>query len=538
MPENHLPVKLPILPVSYFQGRTGNPLAQDNEWKKTTCPECSRPAERETDTMDTFMDSSWYFFRFLDTKNSKLPVAPTKANRGMPVDIYVGGVEHAILHLLYARFVSKFLATTSLWPAGSTVQGEPFKHLITQGMVHGKTYSDPSTGRFLRPDEVDMTTPSAPVIKSNGLRPKTSFEKMSKSKYNGVDPCATIATYGADATRAHMLFQAPVSDVLEWDESKITGVQRWLTRVLKLATAFWYPKPELERFKPHPDIDIRIIPLLQSLRDTGMLRAASVMQNALSPYNIPEEELIEALEPAEAELLHKLHGTITSVTHSYSSTYSLNTVVSDLMTLTNTIWDTPHASDCTPVLKHNATMHLLRMLAPIAPGVAEEAWHTLHDCTNMLIRNLPEHPLCTLTASTGPSIFTFGFPFPDTDTMPLLTPTIQCVVQFDGKRKFDTAIRKVPEHIQSSREDDIKRHVLTELLKTEMGQKFLGAEGAIWATTSEKRCHEVWACVPWGWSVVVAKRGKIVNLVSPGRERRKSKRRKDAEVGKEEDVGS
>ncbi|CBX96909.1 hypothetical protein LEMA_P100400.1 [Plenodomus lingam JN3] len=200
IPEEDLPVKLPDLPDSFFQGRKGNPLAEDENWKKTSCPKCGSAAERETDTMDTFMDSSWYFFRFLDPKNQEALVDPDKANAGMPVDLYVGGVEHAILHLLYARFISKFLATTSTWPQGKMVNGEPFLRLITQGMVHGETYTDPATGRFLRPDEVDLTNRSKPVIRATGLTPNKSYEKMSKSKYNGVDPGVTIAKYGADAT--------------------------------------------------------------------------------------------------------------------------------------------------------------------------------------------------------------------------------------------------------------------------------------------------------------------------------------------------
>ena len=124
------------MPDSFFEGRKGNPLAEDENWKKTACPKCGSAAERETDTMDTFMDSSWYFFRFLDPKNEHALVDPTKTNSGMPVDLYVGGVEHAILHLLYARFISKFLATTSSWPKGHLTNGEPFTRLITQGMVH------------------------------------------------------------------------------------------------------------------------------------------------------------------------------------------------------------------------------------------------------------------------------------------------------------------------------------------------------------------------------------------------------------------
>ena len=156
--------------------------------------------------------------------------SPAKvADALLPVDIYIGGIEHAILHLLYARFVSKFLATTSLWPGGLSphIRGEPFKKLISQGMVHGKTFSDPHSGRFLRAHELDLNDLATPKILGTGETPKVSFEKMSKSKHNGVDPTTCIQTYGADVVRAHMLFQAPVTEILEWDELRIIGIQRW-----------------------------------------------------------------------------------------------------------------------------------------------------------------------------------------------------------------------------------------------------------------------------------------------------------------------
>ncbi|KAK3044044.1 coenzyme A transporter, partial [Coniosporium uncinatum] len=186
VPVEHLPIQLPKLSSEHFSGRGGNPLEASENWVNVPCPTCDAPAKRETDTMDTFMDSSWYFFRFADPHNEKAPVSSSVADANLPVDVYIGGVEHAILHLLHARFLSKFLATTSLWPSGGGAgnQGEPFRKLITQGMVYGKTYTDPRNGRFLKPDEVDLSDPSHPVMKISAEKPNISFEKMSKSKYN------------------------------------------------------------------------------------------------------------------------------------------------------------------------------------------------------------------------------------------------------------------------------------------------------------------------------------------------------------------
>ncbi|KAF2128817.1 leucyl-tRNA synthetase [Dothidotthia symphoricarpi CBS 119687] len=512
VPEQDLPVKLPILPAAFFQGSKGNPLAENKTWKKTTCPKCGSAAERETDTMDTFMDSSWYFFRFLDPKNKTALMDPAKANDGMPVDVYVGGVEHAILHLLYARFISKFLATTPSWPEGNLVNGEPFKQLITQGMVHGKTFTDPENGRFLRPDEVNRADPSKPLIKASGLPPNVSFEKMSKSKYNGVDPGATIAKYGADATRAHMLFQAPVSEVLEWDEKKITGVQRWLQRVIRLSSAFWWPDQELARFKcsTPTDPDETLVTILQ--RESLDVKGE---------FTKTEDAVINALLPIEAHLWTKTQQTIASVTDSYSKTHSLNTVISDLMTLTNTIWDAPHVSATTPLLKWYAMLHLIRMLAPIAPGVGEEAWDRL--ASNTTPRG---HKF-----QTRLSVFATGFPTPDLDILAKINVTVRCVIQLNGKRKFDTDILKMPESIKAASKRPVaEQWVLQQLLDSEEGHEWLDRKtGRIWragaskedaaahaagADAEEEDMEEQKYTIPRGWKLVIVNGGKLVNFVS------------------------
>jgi leucyl-tRNA synthetase len=481
VPEKDLPVKLPDLPDSFFAGRKGNPLAEDETWKSTICPTCGSAAERETDTMDTFMDSSWYFFRFLDPKNENAIVDPQKTNSGMPVDLYVGGVEHAILHLLYARFISKFLATTPVYPKGYLNKGEPFSRLITQGMVHGETFTDPENGRFLRPDEVDLTNPSKPVIVATGITPNVSYEKMSKSKYNGVDPGATIAKYGADATRAHMLFQAPVGDVLEWDEKKITGVQRWLSRVIRLSITCSVPSSQ----PLDPDAK-----LLTTLRD---------FSTSTDPTSVSRDALISVLTPSERALWIKTQQITASVTESYSKTYALNTVVSDLMTLTNTIWDTPH---CSPLLKWHATNRLVRMLAPIAPGVAEEAWEILTSVTG---------------SNTHETVFATGFPEADMDVVPLLTSTHRCVVQVDGKRKFEVDIPRLPSDISPKNIKLVTRFMLQSLATTAEGKDWLDREtGKLWKLADEEMGEsEEYGVVPEGWKVITVNGGGLCNLVGP-----------------------
>jgi leucyl-tRNA synthetase len=523
VPETNLPVELPNLPDSFFQGRSGNPLAEDENWKKTSCPKCNATAERETDTMDTFMDSSWYFFRFLDPKKQSEIVRPEKANKGMPVDLYVGGVEHAILHLLYARFISKFLATTPVWPAGNLVKGEPFKRLITQGMVHGQTFTDPSTGRFLKPSEVDVSSPSQPKIKATGATPNVSFEKMSKSKYNGVDPASTIAKYGADATRAHMLFQAPITDVLEWDEAKITGVQRWLQRILRLSSAFWFPDQELQRFTLPTSIDADL---------PSIIARYNAAKN--KPYHLCDKEPASILTTEEAKLWTKLHGTVVSVTESYAQTYSLNTIISDLMTLTNIVWETPHTSELTAWLKWHTLTHLLRMLAPIAPGVAEESWQNLRLNT----RREADNPLST---DITPSVLHAGFPSPNTDKdlIPSLNPLKTVVVQVDGKRKFalEVTLSRIDpskQHIMQEAKQKEKREMVEQIRVSEQGRVWFDrAEGKLWQMSKGEESSTVWHDIPADVNVVVVGT-RLVNFVTKEGKKEKKKKGKTEEGGPEE----
>jgi leucyl-tRNA synthetase len=227
MPDDQLPVTLPE--DVEFSGRGASPLAQLGDWVNVPCPTCDRPARRETDTMDTFIDSSWYFLRYTDAKNPEAAFEQAKVNGWMPVDQYVGGIEHAILHLLYSRFITKVLRDRGLLSCD-----EPFERLLTQGMVQNTAYKNPKTGKYVAP--ADVADPANPVDPTTGDGLEVFYEKMSKSKYNGVDPKSVLTKYGADTARMFILFKAPPEKDLEWDDADVEGQFRFLNRVWRLVT--------------------------------------------------------------------------------------------------------------------------------------------------------------------------------------------------------------------------------------------------------------------------------------------------------------
>ena len=201
------------------------------------CPICGEKAHRETDTMDTFMCSSWYYLRFADPLNSQRPFDKDIVDEWLPVDQYVGGIEHAILHLLYARFFTKALHDRNL--IGFK---EPFNRLLTQGMVQGLTYRNTKNGSYISPELVsDEGDPRDP---ESGDKLEVLFEKMSKSKYNGVDPAVVIDRYGADTARMFILFKAPPEKDLEWDDADVEGQFRFLQRLIRLIDSFAWPKTD------------------------------------------------------------------------------------------------------------------------------------------------------------------------------------------------------------------------------------------------------------------------------------------------------
>ncbi|KAK8161282.1 leucyl-tRNA synthetase [Phyllosticta citrichinensis] len=458
--KSDLPVELPKL-VGSELGKGGNPLADEkmSDWVNTECPKCNKPAKRETDTMDTFMDSSWYFFRFADPHNEGHVFERNKANEFLPVDLYIGGIEHAILHLLYARFISKFLHSAKKWDGGgSEYGGEPFKRLVTQGMVHGKTLKDPTTGRFLKPDEVYHAKGDVPRVVGTNEAALETFEKMSKSKYNGVDPVETISRWGADATRAHILFQAPVTEVLKWDDEKIVGIQRWFKRVWKITKAATDLPP--------------ILPTVKSAPAQGASTKAD-------------------------EIHLKTQQTIKKIATSFESTLSLNTVISDLTKFTNSLHEEdPSAFESTadrsgnPIFRdpqgvnlletnfcqryYEAVQSLLIMLAPIAPAFAEECYEQLVNSPPYRMYN--KHG----QRQTFPgSIFVESFPSYSDELIAALSRRDMPVgIAIEGHVRMqvrvlapDLALLAMKTRPQV---EALKNYVIEQVLKTKEGQRLIG----------------------------------------------------------------
>ncbi len=234
VPKDQLPVTLPD-DVTFDV--PGNPLARHPTWKHVTCPACGGAAERETDTLDTFIDSSWYFLRFASPRHEDGAFDPAAVAYWLPVDQYIGGVEHAVLHLLYSRFW-----TRALTQCGHLSLGEPFAGLFTQGMVTHATYQDPA-GKYLLPEEVEAREGRSVRIGDGAPVTVGAVVKMSKSKKNVVDPEAIIGAYGADAARLFMMSDSPPERDLEWTEAGIDGAWRYVNRLHRMVTEPACPLP-------------------------------------------------------------------------------------------------------------------------------------------------------------------------------------------------------------------------------------------------------------------------------------------------------
>lgn len=333
VPRDQLPVELPT--GIDLNGAGGSPLARVDDWVNVSCPKCGKPARRETDTMDTFMCSSWYYLRFADPHNQDLPFDASAVNRWLPVQQYVGGIEHAILHLLYARFFTKALNDRELIKTK-----EPFERLLTQGMVQGTTYRNPRTGRYVSPAAVKDE--SNPLDPDDGGPLEVLFEKMSKSKHNGVDPAAVIDRYGADTARMFILFKAPPEKDLEWDDADVEGQFRFLQRLWRLVDA-------------------------------------EVNHDAAS----------SATGESDSDMRRAVHQAIKAVGEDLSGDFQFNTAISELMKLSNAL--SSGLAQASTGVRQEALSALVRLLAPFAPHLAEEFWQRLGGEDSVHLQPWPDH---------------------------------------------------------------------------------------------------------------------------------------------------
>ena len=333
VPRDQLPVELPT--GIDLNGAGGSPLARVDDWVNVSCPKCGKPARRETDTMDTFMCSSWYYLRFADPHNQDLPFDASAVNRWLPVQQYVGGIEHAILHLLYARFFTKALNDRELLKTK-----EPFERLLTQGMVQGTTYRNPRTGRYVSPAAVKDE--SNPLDPDDGGSLEVLFEKMSKSKHNGVDPAAVIDRYGADTARMFILFKAPPEKDLEWDDADVEGQFRFLQRLWRLVDA-------------------------------------EVNHDAAS----------SATGESDSDMRRAVHQAIKAVGEDLSGDFQFNTAISELMKLSNAL--SSGLAQASTGVRQEALSALVRLLAPFAPHLAEEFWQRLGGEDSVHLQPWPDH---------------------------------------------------------------------------------------------------------------------------------------------------
>ena len=341
--DRDLPV---VLPENIIPDGSGSPLAKDPAYYQTTDAN-GQPARRETDTMDTFVESSWYFFRYMSPDYTGGMVAPEDAAYWQDVDQYIGGIEHAILHLLYARFFTKLMRDEGLVKVS-----EPFKRLLTQGMVLAATwYREDGSGKktWYNPADVEPITDDKGRITGGTLiadgQPVQygGMEKMSKSKNNGVDPEALVKKYGADTARLYTMFTAPPESTLEWSESGVEGAHKYLRRLWNYA---YEHRDALDATPVDP----------------------------------------AALDAKHKTIRHTIHSELRSARYDYSRN-QFNTVVSSTMKILNAISEIDAANNR---LRHEGLRILLLVLAPIAPHITAALWQELGYTGNILDTAIPE----------------------------------------------------------------------------------------------------------------------------------------------------
>jgi leucyl-tRNA synthetase len=326
VPKQDLPVQLPD-DVTF--DKPGNPLDHHPTWKHVNCPACGKAARRETDTCDTFVDSSWYFARFCSPR-ADLPMVKEEVDYWMPVDQYIGGIEHAILHLLYSRFFTRALRDTGHL---SLKSGEPFAGLFTQGMVCHETYRD-ANGAWLEPTEVKKDSGKVVHIRTHEPVTVGRTEKMSKSKKNVIDPGLIIDTYGADTARWFMLSDSPPERDLEWSESGVEGAWRFTQRLWRLVS-----------------------------EPRGPIAAKA----AAKPAEWPE---------GAQELRRELHKTIAALTQDLEQ-FHFNKAVARIHEFANLLEAAKGDDAATAWARREALESLAKLIGPMVPHLAEEIWQAL-----------------------------------------------------------------------------------------------------------------------------------------------------------------
>ncbi|MCU1751027.1 leucine--tRNA ligase [Pseudomonas sp. 6D_7.1_Bac1] len=368
VPEDQLPV---VLPEDVVPDGAGSPLARMPEFYECSCPKCGQPAKRETDTMDTFVESSWYYARYASPHYEGGLVDPAAANHWLPVDQYIGGIEHAILHLLYARFFHKLMRDEGL-----VSSNEPFKNLLTQGMVIAETYYRREANGSLtwfNPADVELERDSkAKIIGakliSDGMPVEIGgTEKMAKSKNNGVDPQSMIDQYGADTCRLFMMFASPPDMSLEWSDSGVEGSHRFLKRVWRLAQAH-----------------------------VGQ--------------GLPGKLDIGTLNDEQKAIRRAIHLAIKQASQDVGLYHKFNTAIAQVMTLMNVLEKAPQGTEQDRALLHEGLETVALLLAPITPHISHELWHRL--------------------GHAGP-VIDAGWPVLDDSA--LVQDNLQLVIQVNGK---------------------------------------------------------------------------------------------------------
>ena len=339
VPEQDLPV---VLPENVVPDGAGSPLAKMPEFYETKCPKCGGAAKRETDTMDTFVESSWYQFRYMSPRDDAHMVAPEAAAYWGQADQYIGGIEHAILHLLYARFFTKLMNDE-----GIVSVREPFKQLLTQGMVLAATYyRESADGKktWFNPAEVRVQTddkgrPVSAVLEADG-QPVVigGVEKMSKSKNNGVDPQQIIDAYGADTARLFMMFASPPEQSLEWSDAGVEGAHRFLRRLWRTVYEF--------------------------VQNGG---------SGVSKFSGSQDALSGSLK----DLRFKLHSTIAKVTDDYDRRQQFNTAIAAVMELLNQYDKTDTSGEHGQAVAREVLEAVVLLLSPIMPHICETLWGEL-----------------------------------------------------------------------------------------------------------------------------------------------------------------